>query len=828
MSIQVDNHYAVDSSNIYLQWSTSGFLPVPSYKVRWEWGSGNSDSQNVDDDTYYTISGLSPDTTYTFWVELYDLGVYVTDSPYYADVTWTVGPYPPNNISAIIGNGNSLALTWTSPLWNGDNVNGITSSIVNYTLDQSTDNSNWTTINGAIPPTSTAYQVFNLNGTYYFRMSSTNNFNSTSAYAAINTVPTPPNNVSITAIDCNSVTITWQAPSLNIGSPITNYEITCSQLPNATLVSSSVLTYQYTGLTTGTNYSFFVKAQNSSGWSDNSSTVSATTHTAPTAPTFPTNPTNNAIVNLNYSVSSDGGEPIDYYIVNYGTDPNSLTSTVTPNPTSTPITVSGLSPGTTYYFQVTAHNECGFGQPSAVFTAVAAIPPDAPNHLIAKPNLKSVSLTWDIPFNDGGTPITSYIVQYRLFGTSPSSPWIPTTVLGTTPHFIVSGLQDETMYDFQVAAVNSVGTGPYSGIATASTYGLPSAPVNLAAQSGLQIVSLTWDPPLYNGGIPITSYLVEYRISGITPENTWNNPPISVPASLSYSPSQVVTDLQNGTLYDFRVAAVNAVGTGPHSAIVTEPTYAVPTAPTHTVPDAPINLFGIPGTLQVCLTWTAPTNDGGSPITDYLIEYKLDAMPTWIEFNHAPSIATTIVVYGLIGNNLYDFRVFAKNSVGYSGPSNVFKTTPFNVPGPPPWSRAGGNNCPNCDSNYGTSACGDTIKPYSTYALDERRKAEILKYKKNGAQMSKAQQYSMLSRNALTHKKTWATQTQTYTNPNVNNLPERESEGVTVALECNQPPVLYSLTSDCDVPGPVIPLYIDAKIPLYNYKMQVTPSSGGK
>ena len=130
------------------------------------------------------------------------------------------------------------------------------------------------------------------------------------------------------------------------------------------------------------------------------------------------------------------------------------------------------------------------------------------------------------------------------------------------------------------------------------------------------------------------------------------------------------------------------------------------------------------------------------------------------------------------------------------------------------WSRAGGNNCPG--------------EGYSTYDLDQRRKAEILKYKGNGAQMSKAQQYSMASRNALTRKKSWATQTQTYTNPNVNNLPERESEGVPVALECNNPPVFYSLTSDCDVPGPVIPLYIDAKIPLYNYKMQVTPSSGGK
>ena len=151
------------------------------------------------------------------------------------------------------------------------------------------------------------------------------------------------------------------------------------------------------------------------------------------------------------------------------------------------------------------------------------------------------------------------------------------------------------------------------------------------------------------------------------------------------------------------------------------------------------------------------------------------------------------------------------------------------VPDPPPWSRAGGNNCPNCVSNYGYAGCiGSNGLFYSTYALDQRRKAEILKYKGNSAQLSRAQQYSMASRNAFTRKKSWATQTQTYTNPNVNNLPEiQNAGGVAVALQCNQPNVLCSLTSDSDVPGPVIPLCIDESVPLYNYKLQVTPASGG-
>ena len=255
-------------------------------------------------------------------------------------------------------------------------------------------------------------------------------------------------------------------------------------------------------------------------------------------------------------------------------------------------------------------------------------------------------------------------------------------------------------------------------------------------------------------------------------------------------------------------------------------------------------LTATPSNAKVSLSWTAP-DDGGSPITNYIVQYSLNAND-WVTFQHPVSNATSITVTtGLTNGLTYYFQVAGVNGYcGGDGPeSGLFSniaTSSFSfatvtscgitgfVPGPPPWSRAGGNNCPNCDSNYGTSACGSNGMPYSTYALDERRKTEILKYKKNGAQMSKAQQYSMLSRNALTRKKSWATQTQTYTNPNVDKLPERESEGVTVALECIQPNVLYSLTSDCDVPGPVIPLYIDAKIPLYNYKMQVTPSSGGK
>ena len=98
--------------------------------------------------------------------------------------------------------------------------------------------------------------------------------------------------------------------------------------------------------------------------------------------------------------------------------------------------------------------------------------------------------------------------------------------------------------------------------------------------------------------------------------------------------------------------------------------------------------------------------------------------------------------------------------------------------------------------------------------------------------MSRAAQYSMAARNALTTKKSWATQTQTYTNPNVNNLPEiqipfNNGELRTVSLQCNNSAIGCSLSSDCNVPGPVVPICINNQIPLYNYKMQTTYASGG-
>ncbi len=84
------------------------------------------------------------------------------------------------------------------------------------------------------------------------------------------------------------------------------------------------------------------------------------------------------------------------------------------------------------------------------------------------------------------------------------------------------------------------------------------------------------------------------------------------------------------------------------------------------VPDPPTALTGIPGNGQVILSWTAPTNDGGSAITDYKVLFKLSTDSSFSIFSDGVSTSTGATVTGLTNGNLYFFEVRTVNSDGES------------------------------------------------------------------------------------------------------------------------------------------------------------------
>jgi hypothetical protein len=158
---------------------------------------------------------------------------------------------------------------------------------------------------------------------------------------------------------------------------------------------------------------------------------------------------------------------------------------------STSLSLSGLTAtndnGDVYQVIVSA---TGGADPISSGTAtltVAAAAPAAPTSVAGNAGNAQVSLTWSAPSSNGGAEITDYLVQ---FSSNNGTDWTTfsdgtSSNTGTT----VTGLTNGTDYTFQVAAVNSAGTGSYSNGSPSMTPGAgsncPENYVKVAANANL-------------------------------------------------------------------------------------------------------------------------------------------------------------------------------------------------------------------------------------------------------------------------------------------------------------------------------------------------------
>ena len=163
-------------------------------------------------------------------------------------------------------------------------------------------------------------------------------------------------------------------------------------------------------------------------------------------------------------------------------------------------------------------------------------------------------------------------------------------------------------------------------------------------------MSVSWTTPSSDGGSPITGYTVT-----ASPGGTCTATPPSTTCTIG--------GLTNGTAYTFTVVATNAVGSSAPSA----PSSAVtPLAPGPQAPGAPTGVTALAGDGAATLSWTAPSSDGGSPITGYTVTAS-PASPGGTCTATPPT--TTCTIGGLTNGTAYTFTVVASNAVGNSAPS---------------------------------------------------------------------------------------------------------------------------------------------------------------
>jgi hypothetical protein len=205
-----------------------------------------------------------------------------------------------------------------------------------------------------------------------------------------------------------------------------------------------------------------------------------------------------------------------------------------------------------------------YGSPGYVSVNVTrvAYPPSLPRSVRVTRTTTTAQVTWTAPtttdYDCESTgyyicdPATSYIVSWGPAGGT----WQRVTTTGTSRTISVAQLA--TTYHVRVFAVNAAGrSGGTTSVAIAA---LPKPSVR--ATAGNRQVVLRWTAPANNGS-PITRYVIQRRSAAST---TWTYLSTTTPAAAATS--FTARNLVNGTVYYFRIAAVNASGVGPWSAAV--------------------------------------------------------------------------------------------------------------------------------------------------------------------------------------------------------------------------------------------------------------------
>jgi len=462
-------------------------------------------------------------------------------------------PSKPVNVTAISGNG-YINISWQGPIENGG------TSSLNFKIYRGVKSNElkckYTTYDTFINDTGLSNGV-----KYYYKVYCENIVGMGPPGKLISAIPgtvpgAPWNLTSVWGNRC--VNLTWSPPDDDGGFDIIAYNIyrgESSESLSLILSASGEPFFSDNEVKNGRTYYYRISAINVKGEGAMSEIISSTPGTYPGTPEGLTLDAGDGSIKLSWKeVEDNGGFDIEGYRIYKGDAPENLILLAVVAHTLT-YSDTVVSNGVTYYYSISAFNIVGEGCRSPVINSTPGTHPGQVKNLSALSGDSEVFLTWEEPEEDGGFGITNYII---LKGSGPEDlEYLSETNDSTS--YRDTDIENGRIYYYSIRAVNERGAGPPCAGIHATPATVPGPVRSFAAVINDRNVFLSWNPPMDDGGSPITGYRI---FRGTCPEDMMLL--VSTPNVTVYC------DSLNGSfnVFFYEVRAMNNVGEGPASEMV--------------------------------------------------------------------------------------------------------------------------------------------------------------------------------------------------------------------------------------------------------------------